>query len=332
MLAQLKGLFTPEAIAKTLAPMPPLESTIMDSLFKNRPSHPLPVIGVQDLTPVVQTVPVVRRDGTPVNLDSEAVSMQFVAPLPVKVQIPVTASELNDLKVIFGNQAAVAAWRARKVDQVRRAVRDTTEGMCAVVATTGKLTWPVKLDGGGAEVYEIDYGPLLSYTPDALLTAASRLPQVYALLRGMELEVKQAGLGGNVEFWAGSDVVAVLLGIVESYVSTTESKPYRVSLEQGKVVVGNYTIRFMDETYPDPTDKSRWLPKLPARMLLCVATNQQGNVWYCAIDSISANNAATPLHIVPVVRPDDSGIMLIGQAKPLPARPSKASCKAIVVA
>ena len=140
MLAQLKGLFTPEAIAKTLAPMPPLESTIMDALFKNRPSHPLPVIGVQDLTPVVQTVPVVRRDGTPVNLDNEAVSMQFVAPLPVKVQIPVTASELNDLKVIFGNQAAVAAWRARKVDQVRRAVRDTTEGMCAVVATTGKLS------------------------------------------------------------------------------------------------------------------------------------------------------------------------------------------------
>lgn len=56
-----------------------------------------------------------------------------------------------------------------------------------------------------------------------------------------------------------------------------------------------------------------------------------GNVWYCAIDSISADNAATPLHIVPVPRLDDSGIMLIGQAKPLPARPSRACCKAVVV-
>lgn len=332
MLAQLKGLFTPEAIAKALAPLPPLESTIMDNLFKNRPTHPLPVIGVQELVSVVQTVPVVRRDGTPISLEGESVSMQFIAPLPVKVKIPVTASELNDLKVIFGNQAAVSAWRSRKVDQIRRAVRDTTEGMCAVVAATGKLTWPVELDGGHRETYEVDYGPLLTFTPSGLLTASSKLPDVYKLLRGMELEIKKGGLGGNVEFWAGSDVVAVLLGIIEQYMSTTENKPYRLVMEQGKISVGNYVIRFMDETYPSPLDKSQWLPKLDAKTLLCVATNQQGNVWYCAIDSISANNAAVPLHIVPVVRDDDSGIMLIGQAKPLPARPSRATCKAVVVA
>lgn len=126
-------------------------------------------------------------------------------------------------------------------------------------------------------------------------------------------------------------MVAVLLGIVEQYVSTVETKPYRVSLEQGRVVVGGYTIRFMDETYPNPQDETEWLPKLNPKVLLAVATNQPGKVWYCAIDSISANNAATPLHIVPVARQDDSGIMLIGQAKPLPARPSRASCKAVVV-
>ena len=331
MLAQLKGLFTAEAIAKALAPLPPLETTIMDALFKQRPTHPLPVIGVQELVSVVQTVPVVRRDGTPVALQGESVNMEFIAPLPVKVKIPVTASELNDLKVLFGNQAAVTAWRARKVDQIRKAVRDTTEAMCAVVAATGKLTWPVELEGGHRETYEVDYGPLLTYTPDALLTASSKLPEVYRLLRAMELAVKQAGLGGNVTFWAGSDVVAVLLGIVESYVSTTESKPYRVSLEQGKVLVGNYPVNFMDETYPSP-DTGAWVPKLDPKALLAVAANQPGSVWYCAIDSSSANNAATPLHIVPVVRDDDSGVMLIGQAKPLPARPSKASCKALVVA
>ena len=331
MLAQLKGLFTAEAIAKALAPLPPLETTIMDALFKQRPTHPLPVIGVQELVSVVQTVPVVRRDGTPVALQGESVNMEFIAPLPVKIKIPVTASELNDLKVLFGNQAAVTAWRARKVDQIRKAVRDTTEAMCAVVAATGKLTWPVELEGGHRETYEVDYGPLLTYTPDALLTASSKLPEVYRLLRAMELAVKQAGLGGNVTFWAGSDVVAVLLGIVESYVSTTESKPYRVSLEQGKVLVGNYPVNFMDETYPSP-DTGAWVPKLDPKALLAVAANQPGSVWYCAIDSISANNAATPLHIVPVVRDDDSGVMLIGQAKPLPARPSKASCKALVVA
>lgn len=331
MLAQLKGLFTPEAIAASLKLLPPLETTIMDALFKDRPTHPLPLIGVSDLKAVVQTVPVVRRDGTPISLKGETMDMEFVAPLPVKVQIPVTASELNDLRVIMGNQAAVSAWRTRKVDQIRQTVRNTTEGMCCVVASTGKLTWPVELEGGRREMYEIDYGPLLSYTPAAKLTAASKLPDVYRLLRDMELEVKMAGYGGSVEFWAGYDVVAALLGIVEQYTSTTESKPYHVSLEQGKVMVGGYTIRFMDETYPNPEDEGEWLPKLDAKTLLAVAKNQPGKVWYCAIDSISANNAATPLHIVPIARNDDSGVMLIGQAKPLPARPSRASCKAVVV-
>ena len=331
MLANLKGLFTPEAVAASLKILPPLETTVMDSLFKQRPTHQFPVIGVSDLVSVVQTVPVVRRDGTPISLKGETASMEFIAPLPVKVKIPVTASELNDLKIIFGNQAAVAAWRTRKVEQIRQTVRNTTEGMCSVVAATGKLTWPVELEGGRREIYEVDYGPLLTYTPAAKLTAASKLSDEYKLFRGMELEVKKAGLGGNVEFWAGSDVVAALLGIVETYTSTTESKPYRISLEQGRVTVGNYVIRFMDETYPNPEDDGEWLPKLDAKVLMAVATNQPGTVWYCAIDSISANNAAVPLHIVPVPRDDDSGIMLIGQAKPLPARPSRASCKAVVV-
>ena len=203
MLANLKGLFTPEAIAASLNVLPSLETTVMDTLFKDRPTHPLPLIGISELVSVVQTVPVVRRDGTPISLKGESVSMEFIAPLPVKVKIPVTASELNDLKVIFGNQAAVSAWRTRKIDQIRRTVRDTTEAMCAVVASTGKLTWPVELEGGHRETYEVDYGPLLSYTPAAKLTAASKLPDVYKLLRDMELEVKKAGLGGNVEFWAG---------------------------------------------------------------------------------------------------------------------------------
>lgn len=331
MLANLKGLFTPEAVAASLKILPPLETTVMDSLFKQRPTHQFPLIGVSDLVSVVQTVPVVRRDGTPISLKGETASMEFIAPLPVKVKIPVTASELNDLKIIFGNQAAVAAWRTRKVEQIRQTVRNTTEGMCSVVAATGKLTWPVELEGRRREIYEVDYGPLLAYTPAAKLTAASKLPDVYKLLRGMELTVKKAGLGGKVEFWAGSDVAGVLLGIVETYTSTTESKPYRISLEQGRVTVGNYVIRFMDETYPNPEDDGEWLPKLDAKVLMAVATNQPGTVWYCAIDSISANNAAVPLHIVPVPRDDDSGIMLIGQAKPLPARPSRASCKAVVV-
>ena len=62
MLANLKGIFSPEAVAASLKTLPVLKTTIMDSLFKQRPTHPLPMIGVSDLVSVAQTVPVVRRD------------------------------------------------------------------------------------------------------------------------------------------------------------------------------------------------------------------------------------------------------------------------------
>lgn len=330
MLATLKGLFAPQAVAQSLKTLPPLESTVMDRYFKSRPAHPLPMLGVTDLKAVVQTVPVVRRDGVPVPLDNEEMETQFFAPLPLKVQVPVTAAELNDLRVLLGNTASLEAWKTRKVEQIRQAVHVTTEGMCAGVLTTGRLSWPVALPGGRAETYGIDYGAPLSHELSAKLTASSKLSDVYRLLRAMQQKIRMAGIGGKVEFLCGEDVAAVFLDMVENYKSTVQDAPVSIKLGDGEVRVGAYVIRFMDETYPSPVTGD-WVPKLDAKTLMGVAVDVPGTIWYCAIDSISANNAAVPLHIVPVPRDDDSGIMLIGQAKPLPARPSRATCKAVVV-
>lgn len=330
MLANIQNLFSQKAVAQSLKTLPPLESTIMDSYFKNRPPHPLPMLGVSDLKAVVQTVPVARRDGAAVPLQEERVESHYFAPNPIKVQIPVTASELNDLRVIFGNQAAAEAWKSRKVEQIRQTIHNTTEGMCAGVLTTGKLAWPVALPGGNSGTYEMDYGPVLSHTPKAMLTGSSKISDVYRLLREMQQKIRMAGLGGKVEFLCGEDVAAVFIDMAENYRSTAKDDPIAMSLGNGDVKIGNFPIKFMDETYPEPGGE--WVPKLDAKTLLAVATDVPGTIWYCAIDSISANNAATPLHIIPVKRDDDSGITLIGQAKPMPARPSRSVCSAIVVA
>lgn len=330
MLANLKGLFSQQAVAQSLRTLPPLESTIMDRFFKQRPTHPLSMLGITDLKAVVQTVPVVRRDGVPVPLDNESIETQFFAPLPIKVQIPVTAAELNDLRVLLGNQASIEAWRTQKVDQVRQAVHATTEGMCAGVLTTGKLAWPVQLPGGRTESYGIDYGTPLTHTPSTKLTGTSKLSDVYRLLRAMQQEIRMAGIGGRVEFMCGEDVTTVFLDMAENYRSTAQDEPISIKLGDGEVRIGSYVIRFMDETYPAPVS-GEWVPKLDAKTLLGVAVDVPGTIWYCAVDSISAGNAAVPLHIVPVKSSDDSSISLIGQAKPMPARPSRAVCKAIVV-
>ena len=312
MLAKLRNIFNPSAVVQTMKTMTPLESTIMDLFFKQRPTHPSPLIGLAELTTVTRTVPLVRRDGTPVSLDGDGYQADFIAPLPVKVKINVSASELNDLQAMMQSPQAVEAWRRNKLDKIRNTARNTTEGVSTVVLNTGKVSWPVQLEGGRTENYEVDYGAIHTYTPPAKITADSNPSAIYRLLRGMELQIKQSGIGGKVEFYAGTDVTAVLIDFADNRRSTTDEKPVRIKLGEGYVEVGNYKIHFMDETYPEPL-RGEWLPKIEPKALFAVAVSQPGTVWHCAIDSISANNAATPLHVVPVARDDDSGITLIGQ-------------------
>ncbi|WP_165064469.1 major capsid protein [Desulfovibrio sp. ZJ200] len=331
MLATLRNLFAPQAVAQSLKTLPPIESTIMDSYFKSRPAHPLPMIGITDLKAVVQTVPVVRREGAPIPLLEEEVETQYFAPMPIKVQVPVSAAELNDLRVLMGNQASLEAWRTRKVEQIRQTAHNTTEGMCAGVLTTGRLSWPVRLQGGRSADYGLDYGAPLVHDLSTKLTGASKLSAVYRLLRDMQQKIRMAGLGGKVEFLCGEDVAAVFLDMAENYRSTAQDAPIGIKLGNGEARIGSYVIRFMDETYPAPLS-GEWVPKLDAKTLMAIAVDVPGTIWYCAIDSISANNAAVPMHIVPVKREDDSGITLIGQTKPMPARPSRSVCKCVAVA
>lgn len=330
MLANLRNLFAPQAVAQSLKTMPPIETTIMDTFFKSRPAHPLPMIGVADLKTVVQTVPVVRREGAPVPLREEEVETRYFAPLPIKTQIPVSAAELNDLKLLMSNQAALEAWRARKVEQIRQTSRNTTEGMCAGVLTTGKLSWPVASPGGRSETYSLDYGAPLSLALENKIKGSTKLSELWRILRKMQEKIRMAGLGGKVEYYCGIDVAEVLLEIAENWKSTAQNAPLHLSLGNGEVSVGAAKIKFLDETYPEPIS-GEWVNKLNPKTLMAVATDVPGTIWYCAIDSISANNQATPMHIIPVKREDDSGITLIGQTKPMPARPSRSVCLCVAV-
>lgn len=330
MFANLRNIFNPQAIVQTFSTMPPLASTIMDMFFKQRPTHPMPLIALSELVQITRTVPLVRRDGTAISLGNDSLETQYIAPLPVKVKVNVSASELNDLRVIMQQPQAVEAWRKNKIEQIRKAARNTVEAMCTVVLNTGKVSWPVQLEGGRTETYEVDYGTIHQYSLTEKLSETSKLSDIYKILRDMDKIIKQGGIGGKISFMAGSDVVSVLLNLADASRTTLEKNPYRLELSEGKIIIGSYAIHFMDETYPDPLS-SQWLPKLDPKTLLAVATEQSGAIYYCAIDSISANNAATAMHIVPVVRDDDSGITLIGQTKPLPVRVSKGTCRCIAV-
>lgn len=330
MLVTLKNVFSPQNVVSSLGLLPDIKTTVMDDFFKARPVHQSPMIGLDMVTHMIGTIPVVGRDGQPVPLGGEEHDVQFIAPLPIKPSVTVTARELNDLKALLGSAQSVEQWRNNKIDQLRRVVRDTTEAICSVVLTTGKVTWPRRLSQGSGS-YSVDYGSPLSFTPASKITAATSIGDLYTkVLQPMAKKLKQKGVGGKIEFRAGEDVFAVLLGMAENYKSTASGGTISVTLDEGLIKVGGYVIRELSESYPSPLDGT-WVPKLGAKVLMAVAVEAPAGVWYCAIDSISANNAAVQFHVVPEVISGDVGIQLIGQSKPLPARNPNTVCTAIVV-
>lgn len=328
MLVTLRNVFSPQNVMSSLGLLPDLKTSIIDSFYKQRPTHNSPMIGLDTITDVVGTIPVVGRDSLPVPVANEVHDVQFIAPLPVKPSITVTASELNDMKALLNNTYGLENWRKQKIDKLRKIVRDTTEAMASVQLMTGKVNWPRRLSHSSGNYY-VDFGSPLTYTPAAKLAATSTITDLWNICEAMAEVINQNGIGGNIEFMAGKEAFAMIVRMAESYKSRAGGH-ISISLENGKVNVGGHIIHKMTENYPSPADGT-WVPKVNPKSLVAVAVEVDGYIWYCAIDSITARNPAVPFYVVPEQMPGDVGIELIGQSKPLPARHPKSVCSAVVV-
>ena len=320
ILAQIKGLFSPQAVAAAMEHLPPLETTIINTLLPAPVDHPFVHIGIGELENVVGTQPVVRRDGQPVPFQGKGDDVNLFAPRPIKPSIDITASDINDLKAICGDKVTMQQYVARQVDKLRRLVRNTTEAMASVAVTTGKLAWPSRLEGGGFELYELDFGGVKKLDPPGKWSASAppSLAVVYKWLSGLKRAVTKAGGGGGkFKFLAGEDAFALLLAFAENWKSTAQGGPISLTLAEGKITIGGFEITEVSEEYQSPLD-GQWVPKIPPKCLLGYFSQRLGKVFYLAIDSISNNGKPTQFYVVPEQKPGDAAISLIAQAKPLP--------------
>ncbi len=320
IFAQIKGLFSPQAVALALEQLPPQESAVINTLFPNSIEHPFVHIGIAELENVVGTQPVVRRDGQPIPFQGKGDDVNLFAPRPIKPSIDITASDINDLKAIWGDKMTMQRYVARQVDKLRRLVRNTTEAMASVAVTTGRLAWPSRLEGGGFEVYELDFGGIKKSDPPTKWDAENppSLSAVYKWLSGLRREVtKNGGGGGKFKFLAGEDAFAVLLAFAETWKSTTTGGAISLTLAEGKIIIGGFEISELSEEYQSPVD-GQWAPKVPPKCLLGYSSQRLGKVFYLAIDSISNNGAPAPFYVATEAKSGDTAISLIAQAKPLP--------------
>ena len=325
-MLDIRVLFTREAIIARLLALPPILTPARDSVFTDRPNHPLPLVGKDFILSVANALPLVRRGAASVAAGPPAGTVDFYEPLPVRPNVSVTGAELNNLQLLDGR--GMEAWAIEKTDFLRRRVRATTEALCAL-ATSGKITYPVQLEGGAFEDWFIDFGNILSVTPSKLWSAAdASMKDVMRLLVNMRKKIQMAGFAsGALEIWAGEDAFNTLFGLAEALKSTAQ---IRVEITGEGIQVGTFTVKLRSEQWVNPQTKAM-TPYVPAKNVRMIAKDAGHRLPYCALDDLDAKLLAMPIFIKPIVTKDPSGYKLVAESKPFPVVNVNGICEATVL-
>lgn len=323
LIVNLRTFFTPLAIAQRLQALPPIKSPAMDLIYPDRTQHPLAVLGVDEISEVAQTVPVVRRGSpsTPVVTDAREIS--YIEPLPLRPSTTLTAVDLNNFKLLDNSGRDV--WIGAKMDLLRRIVHRSTEALCAQ-SLTGTITYPVKLQGS-YDSYQVAFGTPQSYEPEkAWDDTAAKISDSFRTFTEMQVLLQEAGYGGQAEIWAGKNAFYALMILAEKVTSTAK---IRVEISAEGVFVGNYLVKLRAETYKNP-ETGAFVQIVPDDKIVMVAKDANHRLFYCAVDDLDANLVPMPFFVKPIEQKDPSGIKLVAESKPLPVPVPKAICWAQV--
>ncbi len=320
----ISGLFSKEAIVRRLKASQPIKTPVLDLIFTRRPQVPLAVVGTDMVKSVIRALPVIRRGAPSISAVSESGGIAFYEPLPIRPHKMVTGQDLNNLKMLGTSSREL--WASEKQRQLQDVVRKTSEGMCAT-SLSGKLTWPIQLENGTFETWEVDFGTPKSYVPDELWDATATVKNAFETLQNMEESIQDDGYGSTVEIWAGKKAYSQLLSIVEG--SKTTAK-IRVEMSEKGIDIGGYLVKRRSEKNYNPETKAM-VPVVADTAIKMIATDAGMMMPYCAIDDLDANLQPLPFFVKPVQIADPSGYKLIGESKPFPIPNVDGICDATVV-
>ena len=322
MIELEKLLQNQKIIAEVVKTLPPLKTKVVDEVYTRRVNHPFPQIGIKEVQDVTGAVPVVRRGAPGVPVSGGDSSITYIEPQPIKVTDSVTAVDANNLKSM-GSQG-YRAFMAQKLDILRRKIRATTEALAAQ-SLTGKISYPIRLESGQNDTYEVDFGSPLSYTPSSTWDSAS-LKDIYNQLVDIEAVLQEEGIAQNVTFWAGKSAFMELVGKVQDLNTNTVPKP---EVNGNKINLFGYTIEMVNQKYrlPDGTLK----PVVPDNQLVAFDKSAGFTLFYLAVDNFKAGLQAVPMFISSYQTQDGSSFVIQAESKPLPVPIVKAICWATVL-
>ncbi len=322
----LRQYFTPDAVARILKTLPPLNTPVIDTIYPDnkRRQHGLSVVRADEITKTTNTVPVVRRGSTSVPVGNDGRSIMYIEPQPIEVSSFFAAKDLNDLKLLdkTGQQQVVT----NRIDDLRRIVRLTTEGLAAQ-SLTGSIAWPMKRDDGTLDTYEVAFGTTLSYSPSTLWDATGKkASDILDDLIQIEAEVQQNSGYSQLKIWAGKDAFITLAGVVENL---SGKGTIKASITERAINLAGYSVELNNITYYDPATKTN-KNIVDTKKIVAWANDAPFSLIYCAIDDMGAGLLPMPFYAKPIEQDDPNGVKILGKSKPLPIPVTKAICWATV--
>ncbi len=328
LFLNVRRLFTLAALRRTMETAPPLITTVYDTYFPPavRIEHDSPVIPLAELRGIANVLPVVQRGAPSHPIVTESMRADYIEPLPVRAHVPVTAVELNNLKLM--GESSKERWAARKTLALRNSVRRTIEALTAQAQFHGGIDFPMLLSNGAYARYRVSYGSnIQSYVPDKLWDAVgAKLTDIYLQLDDMGTLLQEEA-AGTIRFLAGKKAYAALLGLVQEFGSTAKVS---VAWDERGINVGGFVVAKMVETYKDP-ETGIAIPKIPEQEIRAVIADSNA-FFYGAVDDLDANLLPLPFFSKPIKLEDPSEMRIVGESKPLPAPVPRAVCAAVVVA
>ena len=317
----IRNLFTRDAIIRYLKILgPQFPTPCMDVVFTDRPQQPGPLIGSDIIRQSVKAMPLARRGGRSISISGATGQTEFYEPFPIHPDISVTGAELNNLRLFMqggpNSDSLLSAWAQGKTDVLRRTVRNTTEAMCAT-ALSGKLEWPVQLEGGQFETYTIDYGPVQTIDPANFVAwddPKVKIGDIQELLINIMVGFQTNGVGGTRIYWAGQKAFITLFNVLSRIFSSSKST---LEVTENTININGTRIELRSELYWDPQTKG-FKPIVPAGMLKAIATDAGHRLPYAAIDDLDGNLQPMPFFMKPLKTDNPSGYSLIAESKPLP--------------
>lgn len=322
----VKGFFRPDLVVTHLENLPTLKTPVMDLIFSDRVQLPFPLVSVDEMKAVLNELPVVKRGGMAIPATTDnSIEIKTIEPLPVRMTEQISARDLLDLYALKGTNRDL--WVKNKLDKMRRVYRKTVEGLCAV-SLTGRIVWPMLMDGTNYLDYEVDYG-----TPESVViekkwdAEGAVIKDVFKSLKAMKKALKANGYGSNLEVWAGDQAYETLFGLTDHHPAKS-SVP--VTVNESHIEVSGFKVKDRSETYRNPATEAMH-SVVEEDEIVMIAKDAGHKLAYCAVDDFDANFQATPFFVKPVKTDEPSAIRLIGEGKPLPIVNVKGICRAKVV-